>query len=60
MPKNWNKMSLREQEQWLSNKLEQLHKEEDSIRKMLATVRGGQAIKIESDPRPDEIAMKEN
>ena len=40
-PKNFNKMSINEQEIWLVKKLNELYNEENSIKKALAKVRGG-------------------
>jgi len=51
-------MTLLQQETWLVNKLMQIQKEEDAIRRLLATIRGGGCIKVEIDDRPDLIALK--
>lgn len=58
LPKNFSKMTLSQQETWLVNKLMQIQKEEDAIRRLLATIRGGGSIKVEIDDRPDLIALK--
>jgi hypothetical protein len=58
-PKNWNKMSLIEQENWLVKKLTELYNEEIEIKKMLGKVRGGQKINIVIDERPDLLEMKD-
>ena len=59
LPKNFYKMTLKEQEVLLIKKIESLHNEEDIVRKMLASVRGGSKI-IESKEidRPDEFILK--
>jgi hypothetical protein len=59
LPKNFYKMTLKEQEVLLITKIESLHNEEDIVRKMLAAVRGGSKI-IESKEidRPDEFILK--
>jgi hypothetical protein len=58
-PKNWNKMSLIEQENWLVKKLTELYNQEVAIKKMLGKVRGGQKINIVIDERPDLLEMKD-
>lgn len=58
-PKNWNKMSLNEQENWLVKKLNELYNEEIEIKKMLGKVRGGQKINIVIDERPDLLDLKD-
>ena len=46
MPKNWNRLTLNEQESWLVKKYQEMLTEVDSVTKMLAKIRGGQRIKI--------------
>jgi hypothetical protein len=58
-PKNWNKMSLIEQENWLVKKLIDLCNQETEVKKMLGKVRGGQKINIVIDERPDLLEMKD-
>ena len=59
MPKNWNKLSLNEQESWLVKKYQDIMTEVDSVTKMLAKIRGGQRIKIADEiSRPDEAILK--
>lgn len=58
IPKTFNKMTPLQQETWLVNKLSQMHREIDAIRRLLATIRGGGTIKVEVDDRPDLIALK--
>lgn len=60
MPKNWNKLTLNEQESWLVKKYQEMLSEVDSVTRMLAKIRGGQIIKIEDEiSRPDEIILKD-
>ena len=59
MPKNWNKLSLNEQESWLVKKYQEMLSEVDSVTRMLAKIRGGQRIKIADEiSRPDEAILK--
>ncbi len=59
-PKNWNKMNLSQQESWLIKKLQEVYELEKAIKKDLASVRGGQIIKINDEiDRPDEIMLKD-
>lgn len=59
MPKNWNKLSLNEQESWLVKKYQEMLTEVDSVTRMLAKIRGGQRIKIADEiSRPDEAILK--
>ena len=58
-PKNWNKMSLVEQENWLVKKLTELYNAENEVKKMLGKVRGGQKINIIIDERLDLLEMKD-
>jgi NTP pyrophosphatase (non-canonical NTP hydrolase) len=59
-PKNWNKMNLSQQESWLIKKLQEVYELEEAIKKDLATVRGGQIIKINDEiDRPDELMLKD-
>jgi hypothetical protein len=57
-PKNWNKMSLAEQEMWLVKKLTELHNIETNIKQALAKVRGGTKFEVKEIDRPDEILLK--
>ena len=57
LPRNFNKMSLKEQEAILIKKLYEIREVEDQIVKALAKVRGGQRY-IAIEPRPDEILLK--
>ena len=58
-PKNWNKMSLAEQELWLVKKLTELHNLEASVKQALAKVRGGNKFEVKEIDRPDEALLKE-
>jgi hypothetical protein len=58
IPKSFNKMTLEQQEAWLISKLQALHAEEDSIRRMLADVRKGYRYEVMEIDRPDLLVMK--
>jgi hypothetical protein len=59
LPKNFYKMSLKEQEEILIKKIAELYAEEDIVRKMMATVRGGyKIIEPREIDRPDELILK--
>jgi hypothetical protein len=58
MPKNWNKLTLSEQESWLVKKYQEMLSEVDSVTRMLAKIRGGQRIKVTEIERPDEAILK--
>ena len=58
MPKNWNRLSLNEQESWLVKKYQEMLSEVDSVTRMLAKIRGGQRIKVTEVDRPDEAILK--
>jgi hypothetical protein len=58
MPKNWNRLSLSEQESWLVKKYQDIMTEVDSLTKMLAKIRGGQRIQVKEVERPDEAILK--
>jgi hypothetical protein len=57
-PKNWNKMSLAEQETWLVKKLSELYDMENNIKQALARVRGGTKFEVKEVDRPDEALLK--
>jgi len=57
-PKNFNKMSIVEQEVWLVKKLSELYSEENTIKKALAKVRGGTKYEVKEIERPDELELK--
>ena len=52
-------MSRDEQESWLVQRLLQVIKEEDGLRRMLAAVRGGERLEVHLEERPDELIMKD-
>ena len=58
MPKNWNKLSLSEQESWLVKKYQEMISEVESVSKMLAKIRGGNKIVVKEIERPDEALLK--
>jgi hypothetical protein len=59
-PKNWNKMKISEQEEWLVNKLYEVYELEALIKKNLASTRGGQSIHVSDEiSRPDEAILKD-
>lgn len=57
-PKNWNKMTLAEQEVWLVKKLTELYNMEANIKQVLAKVRGGTKYEVKEVDRPDEALLK--
>lgn len=59
MPKNWNKMTAQEQEEWLVKQYQMYCEIEHNISRMLARVRGGQRIIMNEIERPDELMLKE-
>lgn len=60
IPKNFNKMKAVEQETWLVNKYVEVVQLEEHIKKLLARVRGGQAIFFPNEiDRPDEAILKD-
>ena len=58
MPKNWNKLTLSEQETWLVKKYQEMMVEVDAITRMMAKIRGGQRIQVKEVDRPDEALLK--
>jgi hypothetical protein len=58
MPKNWNKLTINEQESWLVKKYQEMLTEVDAVTRMLAKIRGGQRIKVTEIERPDEAILK--
>ena len=58
MPKNWNKLKLDEQENWLVKKYQEMMNDVDSVSRMLAKIRGGQRIVVKEVDRPDEALLK--
>lgn len=58
-PKNWNKMTRQEQEEWLVKKYQDAVYLADTLKRLLATVRGGQRVTIPEIDRPDELLLKD-
>lgn len=58
--KKFNKMSRDEQEAWLVTQLMGIQETERKLRRLLASVRGGQRVEILAEERPDEIVLKES
>lgn len=59
LPKNFYKMSLSEQEIFLIKKMQDLYEEEEALRKLMASVRGGyKIIEPREIDRPDELILK--
>jgi hypothetical protein len=52
-PKGWNKMNLKEQENYLVTKLHTNQEENEQIRKLLAKVRGGNKVELLAEERAD-------
>lgn len=59
VPKGFNKMNTIDQEIWLVKKLQEMYAVESELRKMLATVRGGQKVSMPEIDRPDEAILKD-
>lgn len=58
LPKKFNKMSIEEQEVYLSNKLSELYKTEKYLRKALASVRNKVKVEVSEEERPDLAILK--
>lgn len=60
-PKNFNRMSLQEQEAWLVKERQHLDRLLTENSRQLASVRGGTKIHVDAEiNRPDEAIMKED
>ena len=59
IPKKFYKMKIDEQERYLVEKLQEIYKQEDQIKKMLAQVRSGYEFEAKEDDRPDLIILKD-
>lgn len=57
LPRNFNKMSLQEQEEILVSHLNSIYILEKEIRAALGKIRGGNKF-VASEPRPDELELK--
>jgi hypothetical protein len=58
LPKKFNKMSIEEQEIYLTNKLSELYKTEKYLRKALASVRNKVKVEVSEEERPDLAILK--
>ena len=58
LPKKFNKMSIEEQEIYLTNKLSDLYKTEKYLRKALASVRNKVKVEVSEEERPDLAILK--
>jgi len=58
MPKNFNKWTLSQQEDFFSKKLQELYAIEQDIRQTLAKIRGGNRLEFKEVERPDEAELK--
>ena len=58
MPKNFNKWTLSQQEDFFSKKLQELYAIEQDIRRTLAKIRGGNRMEFKEVERPDEAELK--
>jgi hypothetical protein len=60
-PKAWNKMNLKEQEDFLVKKLNEIYDSEKKIRSLLAQVRGGRKVELIAEERGDiQYDVKDN
>lgn len=58
LPKKFNKMSIEEQEAFLTKKLSELYQTEKYLRKALASVRNKVKVEVSEEERPDLAIMK--
>jgi hypothetical protein len=58
-PKNWDKMTRQDQEEWLVKKYQDAVHLADTLKRLLATVRGGQRVVMPEIDRPDELLLKD-
>jgi hypothetical protein len=58
LPKKFNSMSLREQEEILVKNLSVVYALEKEIREALGKIRGGNKIQVAEIDRPDEALLK--
>jgi hypothetical protein len=58
LPKKFNKMSIEEQEVYLTKKLSDLYKTEKYLRKALASVRNKVKVEVSEEERPDLAILK--
>lgn len=58
MPKNFNRMTIQEQESWLVNEFTKVCELQNDISRMLAKIRGGTKMVVKEIERPDELLLK--
>lgn len=58
LPKKFNKMSIEEQEAFLTKKLSELYQTEKYLRKALASVRNKVKVEVSEEERPDLAILK--
>lgn len=58
LPKKFNKMSIEEQEVYLTKKLAELYQTEKYLRKALASVRNKVKVEVSEEERPDLAILK--
>jgi len=58
MPKNFNRMTIQEQESWLLKEYIKVCELQNEISRMLAKIRGGTKMIVKEIERPDELLLK--
>lgn len=58
-PKNWNKLTLNEQESYLVKEHQELTKELEIVFRQLSTVRGGMKVKVSEEIHIHETTLKQ-
>ena len=58
MPKNFNRMTIQEQESWLVKEYIKVCELQNDISRMLAKIRGGTKMIVKEIERPDELILK--
>ena len=58
MPKNFNRMTIQEQESWLVKEYIKVCELQNEISRMLAKIRGGTKMIVKEIERPDELLLK--
>jgi hypothetical protein len=58
MPKNFNRMTIQEQESWLVKEYIKVCELQNDISRMLAKIRGGTKMIVKEIERPDELLLK--
>ena len=59
LPKNFDRYSLADQENWLVKQRQELQSKMDVNSRNLARVRGGQKLEVSTEIRADEAIMKQ-